>query len=129
VAEKLSLREPPSAAELDLGALLSGAQLVPQLAALPRFPAVERDLSLVLDESVRYDAIERLVGELDLAWLESLEYVTTYRGKPLDKGVKSVTVKLIFRSPNQTLTSEQVEASVVKVVEAATTRLGAALRT
>jgi phenylalanyl-tRNA synthetase beta chain len=129
VAEKLSLREPPAAAELDLPALLAGAQLVPQLQTLPRFPAVERDLSLVLNESVRYEAIEAMVNGMDLPWLESLDYVTTYRGKPLEKGVKSVTVKLVFRSPTQTLTSEQVEESVTKVVEAAKSQLGATLRT
>jgi phenylalanyl-tRNA synthetase beta chain len=129
VAEKLSLRDQPSAAELDLTALLAGARLVPQLQTLPRFPAVERDLSLVLNESVRYEAVEALVNGSALPGLESLEYVTTYRGKPLEKGVKSVTVKLVFRSPTQTLTGEQVEESVTKVIEAAKSQLGATLRT
>jgi phenylalanyl-tRNA synthetase beta chain len=127
-AEKLSLREPPAAAELDLSALLAGAQLVPQLRTLPRFPAVERDLSLVLSESVRYESVEALIVGLALPWLESLEYVTTYRGKPLEKGVKSVTVKLIFRSPAGTLTSEQVETSVTRAIETAKAQLGATVR-
>jgi len=49
VADKLSLRETP-AAELDIAALIAGMRRVPQLRPLPRFPAVRRDLSLVVKE-------------------------------------------------------------------------------
>jgi phenylalanyl-tRNA synthetase beta chain len=128
VAEKLSLREAPAAAELDLPALVSGAQHVPQLTPLPRYPAVRRDLSLVLPEGTRYEKLDALIRGLKLTDLEDLEYVTTYRGKPLEKGFKSVTVTLIFRSPDGTLTSEQAEGPVARVVEAARQQLAATLR-
>jgi phenylalanyl-tRNA synthetase beta chain len=129
IADKLSLRQPPAAAELDLSPLIDGAQHVPQLRPLPRFPAVRRDLSLIVAENVRYEQLESLVREVQLDQLEQVEYVTTYRGKPLDKQSKSVTITLVFRSPDTTLTSEAVEASVQKVVSAAQARLGATLRT
>ena len=74
------------------------------------------------------DQIEQLIRSLQLANLEDLEFVTTYRGKPLEKGSKSVTVTLIFRSPTATLTSEQVEGAVQKAVGAAQKELGATLR-
>ena len=57
-----------------------------------------------------------------------MEYVTTYRGKPLSKGEKSLTSTLIFRSPTATLTSEQVEPSVQRAVDTAREQLGASLR-
>jgi len=60
--------------------------------------------------------------------LEGVEYVTTYRGKPLEAGVKSVTVTLVFRSATTTLTSEAVESAVQKVIDAARDKLGATLR-
>jgi phenylalanyl-tRNA synthetase beta chain len=107
---------------------LKGAQHVPQLHALPRFPAVRRDLSLVVSESTRYEQLASVVAEVKPQGLEALDYVTTYRGKPLEAGVKSVTVTLVFRSPVATLTSEAVEASVQKVVDAAKEKLGAVLR-
>jgi len=119
VADKLSLREIPAAAELDLQMLLSGMQLVPQLKPLPKFPAIRRDLSLVVPEATRYEKIESLIGVQKPQHLEELQYVTTYRGKPLEKGQKSVTVTLVFRSPTETLTSEGVDASVQRVIEAA----------
>jgi phenylalanyl-tRNA synthetase beta chain len=120
VAGKLSLREIPAAAELDLEPLLAGMQHVPQLRPLPKFPAVRRDLSLVVPEPTRYEKIESLIRGAQPRDMEDLQYVTTYRGKPLEKGSKSVTVTLVFRSPTETLTGEQVDASVQRVMEAVT---------
>ncbi len=108
VADKLSLRDLPAAAELELAPLLFGSRHVPQLRPLARFPAVRRDISLIVPENLRYEKIESLVQKLNLEFLESIEFVTTYRGKPLDPGSKSVTITLVFRSPSATLTSEQV---------------------
>ena len=129
VAEKLSLRATPAAAELDLPVLVANTQHVPQLRPLPRFPAVRRDLSLAVADSVAYEALEKLIRDLNLPSLAAVEYVTTYRGKPLEKGTKSVTTTLVFRSATATLTSEQVEGAVQQVVRAAQERLGATLRT
>jgi phenylalanyl-tRNA synthetase beta chain len=119
VAEKLSLREIPAAAELELEPLLAGMQHVPQLKPLPKFPAIRRDLSLVIPESTRYEKIESLIREQNPAHMQELQYVTTYRGKPLEKGQKSVTVTLVFRSPTETLTSEAIDAAIARVIETA----------
>ena len=129
VCARIDLRDVPCAAEIEMEALVELAQHVPQLAPLPKFPAVRRDVSLIVAEQVKFAQLERLVRALNLASLEGLEYVTTYRGKPLEKGTKSVTITLVFRSPTSTLTSDQVEASVQRAVEAAKTQLGATLRT
>jgi phenylalanyl-tRNA synthetase beta chain len=109
--------------------LLAGAQHVPQLHPLPRFPSVRRDISLIVAEATRYHELAMLLRSLKLENLEDLEYVTTYRGKPLEKQTKSVTTTLVFRSPSATLTSEQVEASVQRAIAAAKDQLGATLRT
>jgi phenylalanyl-tRNA synthetase beta chain len=128
VADKLGLREIPAAAEVDLLPLIEGARRVPQQKTLPTFPSVRRDLSLVLPESTRYELIESLIRELKPELMEDLEYVTTYRGKPLEKGQKSVTVAFVFRSPTGTLTGEQVDGTLDRVIEAAKSKLGATLR-
>ncbi len=119
VCDKLDLRLVPAAAELDLTALLAGAQHVPQLKPLPRFPAVRRDISLIVSEATAFDALRRLVDQANPQNLEDVEFVGIYRGKPLDKGQKSVTISLVFRSSSETLTSEAVDASVARVIQAA----------
>lgn len=128
VRDRLDLRAAPAMAELDLAPLLDGVQLVPQLQPLPRYPSVQRDLSLVVPESMPFERVRALVAGLGLSDLESLDYVTTYRGRPLEAGVKSVTVTLTFRSGATTLTNEAVEPRVQQVVAAAREQLGAALR-
>lgn len=129
VCDRLGLRRAPMAAELLLDPLLDGAQHVPQLVPLPKFPAVRRDLSLVVADTLRYDAIESMIRSLSLPHLQSVDYLTTYRGKPLEPGTQSVTVTLVFRSDSSTLTSDAVDSVVALVVEAARAQLNASVRT
>jgi phenylalanyl-tRNA synthetase beta chain len=129
VSGKIDLKHPPAAAELELTALLRGARHVPQLRPLPKYPAVRRDLSLVLAEAVRFEQVQDVIATVRPDHLEEVEFVTTYRGKPLEKGTKSLTLTLIFRSATGTLTGEQVEAAVARVTDAARATLGAVLRT
>lgn len=129
VGAKLSLRRSIAAAELDVTALLCGGRHIPHLRPLPRFPAVRRDLSLVVSESTPYDTLESLIRSQKPDSLEDVQYVTTYRGKPLAAGTKSVTLTLVFRSPSQTLTGEQVESAVQRIVRAAQEQLHATVRT
>lgn len=128
VADTLGLTGLPAIAELWLEPILAGYQAVPQLTPLPRFPAIRRDLSLLVTDSVRYEQIESLVQDLKLDALETVDYVTTYRGKPLEKGSKSVTFTLSFRKPDGTLTSGEVDERVNRVVELAKSTLNASLR-
>lgn len=128
VVQKLGLREAPVAAEIEIAPLIAGAQHVPQLQALPKYPAIRRDLSLVVPDATRYEQIESLVVGQKPKSLERVEYVTTYKGKPLEKSAKSVTITLVFRSPTGTLTSEEVESAVGGVIDAAKRDLGATLR-
>lgn len=128
VARRIGIRTNPAVAELELLPLLGGARHVPQLRPLPKYPSVRRDLSLVVGEAVRFDDVRSLVTSVKPQDLEDVEFVTVYRGKPLEKGTKSLTVTLVFRSPTGTLTGEQVESAVTRVTDAAKTDLGATLR-
>ena len=119
VADKLSLREVPAAAEIDLAALIAGMQPVRRLHPLPKFPPVVRDVSLVLPEATRYQTLASTLAGLKLPDLESVNYVTTYRGKPLEQGTKSITVSLVFRSSAGTLTGEAVDAQMSRLLAAA----------
>jgi phenylalanyl-tRNA synthetase beta chain len=128
VADKLSLRHAPFACELDLAALLAGAARLARPTPLPQYPAARRDLSLIVDDALPFERIEQALGQSAPPHLEEIEYVTTFRGKPLEAGKKSVTVTLVFRSDAATLTSEQVESSVATAFAAAAKDLGATLR-
>jgi phenylalanyl-tRNA synthetase beta chain len=119
VAQKMDLRAAPVGAELELADLLAGAQHVPQLRPLPRFPSVTRDLTFDVPEVFRFADLAKLVEHAKPANLEKLDFVGSYRGKPLPPGRKSLTISLVFRSQDDTLTSQVVDAAVQRVIDTA----------
>ncbi|MCC7203645.1 MAG: phenylalanine--tRNA ligase subunit beta [Phycisphaeraceae bacterium] len=115
-------------AELDLDVLLERYPPSRKVAELPRYPAVERDLSVIVEETITWQAIEGVVVGLGVTWLESVGFVGVYRGKPIESGRKSVTLRMVFRDPSGTLRHEQVDEQVNRVVEALGAKVGASLR-
>jgi len=116
-------------AELDLDALIRLYPPKASVSTLPEFPAIERDLSLIVDESATWAEVEALVLGLDLKQFESLEFVGAYRGKQAGAGKKSLTLRLRFRSGSGTLRHDDVDPQMQRVVEAAQGQLAATLRT
>ncbi len=72
--------------------------------------------------------MEEALRSVDEPMLESISYVGTYRGRPIPKGKKSVTVSLTYRNPERTLRGEEVDERVAEVVAALSEKLGATLR-
>lgn len=118
-----------SAAELNFDVLLELAGAIPTARPIPRFPAIVRDLSLIVDEPVQWNQITALVQAKAPAELEQIDFAGLYRGKPIPDGKKSVTVSLRFRDENGTLRHETVDEWQSSILAALTTNLGAELRT
>jgi len=123
------LERPTAAAELELRGLL--AKYPPENAAfeLPAFPAADRDISAIVADSTAYGDIERVIHSSGLAHLESISFVTTFRGKQIGEGRKSVSLRLVFRKTDGTMKSEEADASVARAIEALRAKLGAEIRT
>lgn len=127
--KRFELRGKTTVAELRLEPLLSQARLVPQYAKLPAFPAIDRDLNLVVSETVRWAKLVAAVRAAAGPFLEQLSYRDTYRhAEQLGPGKKSFLFSLRFRDPQSTLTGEAVDATRDKIVAACADELGAALR-
>ena len=95
---------------------------------LPKYPAIQRDLSVVVDEATPWQSIAETITTANPALLESTNFVGTYRGKQVGKGKKSVTLRMQFRDPSTTLRHEQVDPQVETVVKALGEKVGAELR-
>ncbi|MCK5113717.1 MAG: phenylalanine--tRNA ligase subunit beta, partial [Phycisphaerae bacterium] len=95
---------------------------------LPKFPPVNRDLSLLLDEDVTWGQLSDVVETIAQPLRISVDYVTTYRGKQTPKGKKSVTIALEYRSSKGTLTGQQVDEQIDEVLSALGKTFGAELR-
>lgn len=128
VRRLFSLETPVVMAELDLPAMLEQYPPARTVRSLPRFPAIERDLSVVVDEAVRWSDLREQIVLAQPALLDSISFLTTYRGKPVPAGRKSVSFRMLFRDPQATLRHEQVDPQVASVVSKLKDQLGAELR-
>ena len=130
VRDKFDFKElTPCGAELEfeqLAALQSGALKV---RPIPRFPAIQRDLSIVVAEEIRWaDTVEAIKTKAPNE-LEDIQFVGIYRGKGIPAGRKSVTLSLRFRDEDGTLTHETVDRFQADIVESLAESVGAELRT
>ncbi len=128
VLDFYGLTRPVAAAAVRFDALLAAAQETRTYQPIPRFPAVRRDVSVVVDEQVTWHRLCDAIAAVPQPTRVAVDYVTTYRGKPVPAGRKSVTVTLTYRAGDSTLRSEQVDQQVTEVVEALRKSLAAELR-
>jgi phenylalanyl-tRNA synthetase beta chain len=119
----------PCGAELDFDELLELGSGSVKIKPIPRFPAIERDLSIVVAEPVRWAEIGRAVREVAPAELEDVRFVDIYRGKGVSPGTKSVTLSLRFRDEDGTLTHEAVDQYQAAILESLKRAIAAELRT
>jgi phenylalanyl-tRNA synthetase beta chain len=116
VRARLELKDEAVVLELDLERLLEAKPALRRFHLLDRFPAVERDLSILCDEATPAaeidDAVRRAAGER----LRSVSLVDRYSGNQVPPGKVSLTVSLRFQDRERTLTSEEVQAAMGAVV-------------
>jgi len=128
-AMERGLEEPCIVCEIDLQQLISyGFSPRAAIEAPPRFPAVRRDLALVLEREFPADLIVRTIREIAPSWLESVEVFDVYQGDAVPAGKKSVALALRYRAADRTLTDEEVNRTHAVLMEQARARLGAELR-
>lgn len=94
---------------------------------LPKYPAVMRDLSIVCDEDIPVAKLEKAIRGAAGKNLESVKLFDVYKGKQVEDGKKSVSYSIVMRSHDGTLTDEQADAAVSKILKALA-ELGAVLR-
>lgn len=119
---------PVAAFEVQLKPLLKAARDVRPFTDLPRFPGVKMDVALVVDDSVSSERAEQTVRSAGGKLLESARLFDVYRGEGVPAGWKSLAYALVYRDPERTLTSEEVEQAHEKLVRKVTGALGGRLR-
>ena len=127
LAAERKLKQPVLVAELFVEELYRLPLRRPAYAAVSRYPAVERDFSLVLADAVEFDVIRRKLVELKIAELIEILPAEVFRGGSLAAGTYSLLLRVRFQSAERTLRDDEVNgwsARIVKAVE----ELGGALR-
>src|SRR6266849_9159277 len=131
VAEQLKLRQEIFLAELQLQPLYAAIRAAKEsrkYGAVPRFPGVERDFSLLLSDGTHLSDVVAAIRSLNIQEIASIEAIDLFRGKNVPAGKYSLLVRVTFQSREATLTEAQVSAYSVKIVAALEKTLGAQLR-
>jgi phenylalanyl-tRNA synthetase beta chain len=117
------------AAELDLEKLFDLCSRQLKYQPVPRFPAVARDLSIIVDENIPWSKIEDSVYKKAPDQLEEVRFVEVYRGKNIPQDKKSIMLSLLFRDDDGTLTHDTVDRFQADIVDQLSRAVGAQLRT
>ncbi|HXY25419.1 MAG TPA: phenylalanine--tRNA ligase subunit beta [Candidatus Acidoferrum sp.] len=131
VAERLKLRQDVFLAELELEPLYLAMQAAKEnrrYEPLPRFPAVERDFSLLLADGTPFSEIADSIRSLGIAEIGSIEAVDVFRGKNVPAGKYSLLVRVTLQSREGTLTEGQINHYAGKIISILEHRHGAQLR-
>ncbi len=132
VAERLKLRQDVFLAELALEPFFyTSMQLAKEARRylpLARFPAVERDFSLLLADGTHFADVTRVIRSLNIAEITSIETADLFRGKNVPAGEYSLLVRVTFQSREATLTDAQISEFSGRIVAALKKQLGAQLR-
>ncbi|PYZ97273.1 phenylalanine--tRNA ligase subunit beta [Alteribacter lacisalsi] len=114
--------------ELDFDVLTENTKGDVRYEPIPRFPSIDRDIALVVDEKVSAGRIEAVIREEGGHLLRDVKLFDLYEGENLDRGKKSVAFALRYLDPERTLTDDDVSTVHNRVVEALEEKLGAVLR-
>jgi phenylalanyl-tRNA synthetase beta chain len=107
---------PVTAFELSVAPLVRGAVATKPFCDVPRYPAVELDMALVVSEDVTAERIGQAIIAAGGKLLESMRLFDVYRGHGVPEGKKSMAFELSYRAPDRTLTAEEVEVAHTRLV-------------
>ncbi len=128
VLKRFDIDQPLFICEIELAPLKAAAREQREFTPLPRYPAMELDLALVLDDTIRAGEIMEFIEENRPALLESYLIFDVYRGKQVPKGKKSLALRFIYRAVDHTLSDQEVEQVHEPLAQAILSRFNAQLR-
>lgn len=130
VLAKFDIDAPVFFAEFDVKTLIakSAQQNKVHYTPVPKFPAVKRDLALLVDSEVSFAQISQLAHKIEKKLLRDVTLFDVYQGKNLPAGKKSYAVSFILRDDEKTLNDKQIEKVMSQLTAAFSRELGAELR-
>lgn len=124
--QKYELGSAPVVFELDFDAVLQ--QSLPEYSEVSRFPAVVRDLALVVDQGQSAEALQVGLIAAAPAFVREVVLFDVYQGKGIEPEKKSLAFRVVMQDTEKTLSDGEVDAAVVKMIDAARLNFAAKLR-
>ena len=115
-------------AEVNLSKVTKYSKANKKYVEVPKFPAVERDIAIIVDEKVEVGQIEKIITKKAKKLLEKMQLFDIYRNEKLGDNKKSVAYSLIFRDKNRTLSDEEINVVMENIIGELQKTLNAELR-
>ncbi|MEO7299683.1 MAG: phenylalanine--tRNA ligase subunit beta [Verrucomicrobiota bacterium] len=128
LAKQYDLRDGVFLAELNLDLLLARRNTGKSFKTLPAFPAIRRDVAMLVPETTTHEAVLNSVKQIKPQNLENVELFDVFRGKNIPTGQKSVAYAFTYRNAERTLMDAEVNAAHEKLVEQFKANLGGTIR-
>jgi len=127
--QQFSIKQPVIYVELDVANILNSSVKEEILyKEIPQLPAVERDLSIVMDEKIAYGNIALALEQVNVNFLEDFNLFDIYEGDKIGKNKKSMAINFRFINSERTLTDAEVEAQMKTITEKLITEFNAEIR-
>lgn len=128
VLRRFAIKQATYYFDLDFGQLCQAATPKKKFASLPVYPAVQRDIALVVPEGVAAGELLAAVRQHPDKLIESVRLFDVFRGEKIAAGCKSVALSITYRSASKTLTEKNVEKSHEKILRLLTEQFGGTIR-
>ncbi|MEI7752548.1 MAG: hypothetical protein WCJ71_10745, partial [Candidatus Omnitrophota bacterium] len=115
--EKWGLKEPVYYAEISLEKLIAPAQKVRTFKEWPKYPAIERDLSIVVKDAVKSGDLMGEIRGLGQGLIREVELFDLFRGKRVPEGCKNLAFRVVYQSLERTLVSDEVQKVHEKIAQ------------
>lgn len=128
ILDELDIQDDIFIAELDYQSILDQYSWDRKFQPIPKYPAIKRDLSILLDQQIPVAEVEKVIWQSAGDLLQSVKVFDFYRGKQIDKTKKSLAFTLSFFSLKRTLTEKEVDSEIEVIVRNLESELKAQLR-
>ncbi|MFW6030883.1 MAG: glycosyl hydrolase 2 galactose-binding domain-containing protein, partial [Halanaerobiales bacterium] len=128
VQENYEIEERVTVCELDFADIVEAASSNREYHPLPKYPALSRDIALVVEEEVTSKEIKDIILEVGSEIIESIELFDLYQGEQLEEGDKSLAYSIKYRVSDKTLTDDEVNEVQSEIEEKLNEKLGAHIR-
>ena len=127
VANRYNLKQAVFLFELDLEVLRQRVPAGKKMAPIPRFPSTSRDITVIVDQDVESRGLLDTVAQFGEALVEEVALFDVFAGHPIPKDRKSVSIRVVYRSPERTLEDETVNQIHHRLTQRLIDEFGAAL--
>ena len=128
ILKYFGIKKPVYFAELNTATLYAACETEVNYRSIPAFPAVKRDLALIIDENVSYKTLEEIGFKYGSKLMKNITLFDVYEGDKIEKGKKSYALNFVLQHPEKTLTEEEINKVMNKLIAAYEREAGAKLR-